>query len=124
MADHTTEAGFDRNDPNSKFIALLGGAIIIFLVAVVFAVQYYHDVVKEQQVFVKVMEPESERLNNLRAREDDQLLRYQYIDRENGSVRIPIQRAMELLAADAAAGRLPYPTSPYPVKKEEENAQQ
>ena len=124
MAERTTEAGYDRSDPNSKFIAVLGGGIIVFLVAVVFAVQYYHDVVKEQQVFVKVMEPESERLKNLRAREDDQLLRYQYIDREKGLVRIPIQRAIELLAADAAAGQLPYPTEPYPVKKEEENAQQ
>ncbi len=118
MAEQTTEAGYDRHDPNAKFIALLGGGVIVFLVAAVFALQYYHDVVKEQQVFVKVMEPESERLLRLRAREDDQLLRYQYVDREKGTVRIPIQRAMELLAA----GAVEYPTTPYAVKKEETDA--
>lgn len=114
------QEGFDREEPNAGAIALLGVGVIVVLVAVVIGLQLYYDTLKEEQVYVKVLAPESEDLRNLRAREDTELHSYGYIDREQGTVRLTIDRAMELLVAEAAAGKLPYPTSPYPVKPEEE----
>jgi len=112
------DTGYDRQDPNVRFIAALGGVLIVVLIAAVFGVQYYHDLLYEQQVFVRVLEPESKELLDLRAREDEQLMTYRYLDREAGTVRIPIDRAIELLAKEAAAGELPYPTTPYAVAEE------
>lgn len=94
------ETGFDRHDPNARFLALLGFGSIFLLVAIVVGLQYYYDRVREQQVYVQVLAPESEALKNLRAREDEQLHSYRYIDRAKGSVRLPIERAMELLVKE------------------------
>ncbi|MCW5980352.1 MAG: hypothetical protein KIT09_19880 [Bryobacteraceae bacterium] len=113
------ETGFDRHDPNARFLALLGFGLIVLLVAIVFGIQYYYDRVKEQQIYVQVLAPESETLKNLRAEEDEQLHSYRYIDRARGAVRLPIERAMELLAREQAAGKTFYPTTPYPVKEEQ-----
>lgn len=110
--------GYDRHDPNVRFLALFGSALIVVLVLVVLGIQYYHDRVKEQQIFIKVLQPESQALKDLRAREDQELHTYQYINRERGQVRLPIEQAMKLLAAEYAAGKTFYPVKPYPVKEE------
>jgi hypothetical protein len=117
-ASHPTPSGdaFDRSEPQSRFIAIFGGATIVLLVVMVLAIQAYYDHAREQQVYVQVLKPESEDLVNLRSREDSDLHSYKYIDRGAGSVRLPIDRAMELLEKEAAAGRLPYSTKPTPIK--------
>ena len=46
-------------------------------------------------------------LETLRAEESRLLGSYGWVDRAQGTVRIPIERAMELLAARQAAGRRP-----------------
>ncbi len=112
--------GYDRQDPNVRLIGLLAVATILFLIAVIFGLQFHYDSLHEQQVFVKVLEPESEQLQNLRAREDEELHSYKYLDRDKGIVRLPIERAMELLAQEYAAGKLKYPAAPYPVKPDEQ----
>ena len=121
--DHnpTTEAGgYDRQEANAKVISLFGGVTIAVVIAAVFGVQYYYDISHERQVYVKVLEPVSSEIKDLRAREDQQLHSYEYINREQGTVRLPIERAMELVAADYRSGAMKYPTTPYPVKPEEE----
>jgi hypothetical protein len=100
-------------------VAAAFGAIIVGLILVVLALQAVYDHAREQQIYVKVLEPVSEDLTNLRAKEDGQLHSYQYIDRAAGSVRIPIERAKELLEKEYAEGRLGYPTRPAPVKVEQ-----
>jgi len=101
MAETQAETGYDRHDPNTRFIALLGLATIVILIAAVFGVQYYYDRLYDEQVYVKVLEPESETLKDLRSRENEQLHSYQYIDREKGTVRIPIERAMQVLVEES-----------------------
>lgn len=125
MTEHAPSAsgtqigdGYDRHDPNVRFLALFGFALIVVLVLVVLGIQYYHDRVKEQQIFIKVLQPESQALKDLRVREDQDLHTYQYINREKGQVRLPIDRAMKLLLAEYAAGKAFYPVKPYPVKEE------
>ncbi len=111
-------AGFDRSEPNVRLITAFGAISVALLVAVVLGLQFYFDRVLEQQVYVQVLAPQSPVLAALRAREDEELHSYRYLDREKGIVRLPIERAMELLAAEYAQGELRYPTKPIPVPAE------
>jgi len=113
-----TQGGFDRSEPNARAIAAFGAVTVVLLVAVVLGLQFYFDRVLEQQVYVQVLAPESSALKALRAREDEELHSYRYLDREKGIVRLPIERAMDLLAAEYAQDRLPYTTKAVPVPAE------
>jgi hypothetical protein len=95
--------GFERSEPRTGLIALLGGAIIAGLVLIILGVQSYYDRVRDQQIFVKQLEPVSEDLKALHAREAADLHSYRYLDRAKGTVRIPIERAMELVIREAHA---------------------
>jgi hypothetical protein len=108
--------GFDRSEPNVRFIAIFGAGTLVLLVVAVLALQFYYDRVLEEQVFVKVQEPVAQTLVDLRAREDEELHSYRYLDREKGTVRLPIERAMELLANEAAQGKLKYAQRAAPVE--------
>jgi hypothetical protein len=114
----TTGNGYEKGEPRMGLVAAALGGTIVGLILVVLAVQAVYDHMREQQIYVKVLEPVSEDLRNLRAREDGQLHSYQYVDRSTGAVRIPVERAMELLEKEYAEGRLSYPTKPTPVKVE------
>jgi diphthamide biosynthesis methyltransferase len=94
--------GFDRSEPNVGAIAAIGGVTLVLLIASVLGLQFYFDRALEQQVYVKVLAPESQALRDLRAREDSELHSYRYLDREKGTVRLPIERAMQLLVSEAA----------------------
>jgi diphthamide biosynthesis methyltransferase len=113
-----TSEGFDRSEPNVRLIAAFGAVTIVLLVVTVLGLQAYFDHVLAQEVYVKVLAPESPALTNLRAREDGELHSYRYIDRDKGEVQLPIERAMQLLAAEYSQGKLPYPTQPVPVPPE------
>ena len=111
----TTEPDYEHGEPRTGLIALFGLGTVAGLVALVLGIQFYFDRVEEQQVYVKQMAPLSDDLLNLRAREDTELHSYQYLDRAAGKVRVPIERGMELLAREAAEGKLKYPAMPTPV---------
>ena len=98
------ENGYEKSEPRMGLVATAFGAIVVGLIVVVLALQAIFDHVREQQIFVKVLEPVSEDYLNLRAREEGQLHSYQYIDRATGKVRIPIERAMELMEKERARG--------------------
>jgi hypothetical protein len=98
-------AGFETTDPRSGAIALVGAGIVILLVLIIVGVEAYYDRVRDQQIFVKQLQPVSEDLKALRAREDTDLNSYRYIDRAKGAVRLPINRAMDLLVEEAHAKR-------------------
>jgi len=98
-------AGFETTDPRSGAIALVGAATVILLVLIILGVQAYYDHARDQQIFVKQLQPVSEDLKALRAREDADLNSYRYIDRAKGAVRLPINRAMDLLIEEAHAKR-------------------
>ena len=86
---------------------------MVTLVVTIFGIQYYFEQAYEEQIYTEVLAPESDQLKNLHAKEDTQLYSYQYMDRTKGSVRLTIDRAMDLLAKEAAENKLPYPTKPY-----------
>lgn len=109
--------GYEETDVRVGFIAWSGVAIVVFLVVTLLAVQAYFDSVQQREEFVKVLEPVSEDYKNLRAREDSELFSYKFVDREKGTVRLPIQRAIDLVIAEAKAGTPSHPTSRQAVKE-------
>ncbi|HWR53831.1 MAG TPA: hypothetical protein VN428_22160 [Bryobacteraceae bacterium] len=100
--EHT---GFDSGEPKVRYIAVAGVALFVVLAAIILGVQWYYDTVHEQQVFVKQLEPVSQDLKVLRAREEADLTQYRYIDRAKGTVRLPIERAMELVVKERSDGK-------------------
>ena len=46
--------------------------------------------------------PVAQDLQNLHSQEDEELNTYKYLDRNKGTVQIPISRAMQLIAEEAA----------------------
>ena len=115
--DH--EHGYDVTEPRASIIAIFGILTIVLLLVVVFGIQFYFDASKEHQVYTTVLVPEGQQLQDLRTKEDQQLNSYGYIDRQKGSVRIPIERAMALVAKEASEGKFAYPTQNQVVKKPE-----
>ena len=113
-----TSGGFDRSEPNVRAIALFGVGTLVLLVVLVLGLQFYFDRTLEQEVYTQVLAPQSQLLTTLHAREDEELHTYRYIDRDRGAVRLPIERAMQLLAREYEEGKLPYPTQAVPVSAE------
>jgi len=72
----------------------------------------------------KLEEDERGQLNSIRLNEEETLSTYDYIDKNAGTVRIPIDRAMDLIAqrglpvrSQASAAAMPAPESKQPEKK-------
>ena len=111
------QGGYDRTEPEMGPIALWGLLIIVSLIAVILGVQAYFDGVTQSRIFTRVVQPLAEDLQEIQAKENARLHSYQWVDSEAGVVRLPIDRGMELLAAEFAAGKLSYSTEPVLVKK-------
>ena len=111
--------GFDHQEPRAKSIVWLAIASVILLVVVIVGVTAYFEYLYRDMVQEKVLSAPSTQLNDLHARETEQLTKYSYIDKDSGMVRIPVDRAMELFAQEAAGGKLFYPGKPYAPKPEE-----
>ena len=112
------EAGYDRTEPRTSAVALWGLAVIIVLISVIAGVQAVFDQIHERQVYRRVLNPVAESLIDVRRREQNRLHSYQHLATGGHAVRPPIDRAMELIAAECAAGRFPYSTLPAPLKVE------
>jgi hypothetical protein len=101
--------GFDRQEPSSGAIAGFAIGSLILLVLTIAAITQYFDHAWDEAVQEKVLQAPSEQLHQVRGRDDWNLTHYMYMDKASGEVRIPVDRAMELLLADAAAGKTFYP---------------
>ena len=110
------ETGYDRQDPKIPLILGLTVATVVGLVAVILGVQAYFDRVRDEQVYQEELKPVPEDLRTLRSSEDAALTTYKVLDAKAGVVRIPVSRAMELIAKEAAEGKLQYAQKEYPVK--------
>ncbi len=107
MTEHAThtsspaQAGYDRSDINTKKLLIWAIICVVFVIAsVIFVVQYF-DVVRENEVYNKVLKPESVPLRELRAHEEQVLNSYKLLDPDKGVYQIPIDRAMKLMADEA-----------------------
>ncbi len=121
LEHHDPAEGFDRSEPHAGAIAAFGVVSVLMLVLLIFAIQGYFDKVYQQAVFEKVLSAPSEQLRDLRNRDAWNLTHYMYGDlsKTSGRVRMPIDRAMESYAREAAAGKLFYPAKATAPKKDD-----
>jgi hypothetical protein len=121
--DHIRHAspteGFDHTEPKAGAIAAFAIGSVALLIITIVALQVYFNKIWEEAVYEKVLVPPSETLQALHQREDWFLTHYSYADKKNGVVRIPLDRAMDLFAQEAASGKLFYPAKNTLPKKEE-----
>jgi len=111
--------GFDRAEPSAGAIATFMIASLILLVITIFAIQQYFDHIWNEAVYEKILAPPSEQLREVRGRDDWNLTHYMYMDKASGQVRIPVDRAMELMLQDASSGKTFYPGKEYVPKNEQ-----
>ena len=107
---------YDRHEPNYKILLPFSALCFILLIVIVLGVAQYYEIFREDLIEERVLIPPSAELQALREREARELGSYGTVDKEKGLIRIPIERAMELVAADAAAGTPKYNTNAYSVK--------
>lgn len=111
--------GFDHAEPKVGAIAAFAVGSVVLLIVMILALQAYFNKIWQEAVTEKVLIPPSEQLIELHRKEDWFLTRYSWADKPKGTVRIPVDRAMELFAAETAAGKLFYPAKSYVPKKDE-----
>ena len=101
------DTGFDEAEPQALWILVIGLGTIVTLVGIMFAVEWYFDRVNEEITYEKQLAPISEDLKELRSDEDLRLHTYGYINKGKTEIRIPIERAMDLVISERAAGIMP-----------------
>jgi len=111
--------GFDPSEPNAKGLTVFLLVSVIGLVVIYFVTKGFYEFMDERQEELSVQSQPSSDLAAIHAREDAQLKTYGYIDKTKGVVQLPVDRAMELVAKEAAEGKVKYSTAPTPVKKAE-----
>ena len=118
---HPIEPHIDAPDPDALTTATIGIAGTIIVIVVVLFVQGLYERVSRAELTRKVVAVAPEELRNLRAAQLTRLHAMGWVDKKNGYVAIPIDRAMALLAADpnpAAPIVLPAPAPEPPPGKQ------
>ncbi len=109
---------FDRRDAKPGRIALISSLTILFLIVAVIGVYWFYVVSFEQVEHDQYSGVASKELIAIHEREDEQLHKYGYINKEKGIVRLPVERALELVEAEARLGKVSWNTKTYPAKPE------
>lgn len=93
----------ENDDVNVRAIALWFFAIVAFIVvAFTFAHEYFGIQIRKQ-ISDKVLSAGSPQLRELQAKEQASLSKYQWVDKKAGVVRVPVERAQELVLRDWGA---------------------
>ena len=121
IEQHDPQEGFDHTEPNTPVIWLFTAGSIVALILVIVAVQGYFEEIYKQAVYERVLSVPSAQLQDLRNRDAWNLTHYMYgdLDKSTNRVRIPIDKAMQAFAAEAAAGKLFYPAKATAIKVEQ-----
>jgi hypothetical protein len=119
---HDASEGFDDSEPAAVPIWAFTVGSVVILVVVIWALQQYFEKVWNDAVYQKILAPPSEQLRDVRMRDEWALTHYAYQEPTKKQIRIPIERAEELVLQDAAAGKTFYPAKATLPKKEEPDA--
>jgi hypothetical protein len=121
IAHHDPSEGFDKSEPNTPAIWLFTICSVVGLILVIVAVQGYFEQIWKEAVYDRVLSVPSEQLQDVRNRDAWNLTHYMYgnLDKSTNRVRIPIDKAMQDFATEAAAGKLFYPAKDTAIKVEE-----
>lgn len=94
-------AGYEKSDVSVSKSLVVGLLLVILIVAFAVVLNEYFISVTEEITYEQQLAPDSPVLRDLRARETEQLQSYGVVDTAAGTYRIPVQRAMELMAGEA-----------------------
>ena len=121
IAPHDPKEGYDRTEPAVGAIFGFGLGSVLLLILLIVAVQGYFDQIYQQAVSEKILTAPSLQLQEVRNRDAWNMTHYMYGDmkKESGRVRMPVEKAMEMFAQEAGAGKLFYPAKATAIKKEE-----
>ena len=100
MSDKEKQS-YEKSDVATKKLFIAAGSLVIFIVVIIVALNSFFLASKEQQIYDAVLKPTSTELRELRVRENEALTTYKMLDKQNGVVQIPIERAMKLMADEA-----------------------
>ncbi len=89
----------EQDRPRNSMIAVIVVSTLLLLVGVVATVNEVFRAVFNHEISTKQLEPQGSELRELRAQEQAKLSRYQWVNRKDGVVRIPLDRARELTLA-------------------------
>jgi len=107
----------ELDQPKNPLIAGAVVAICITVVLVAVGVFQYFDRVIRHEVDAKQNSHVDDRLTKLRSMEESNLAGYTWVNKDKGIVRLPLDRAIELVLRDRAAGGTGAvaPTAPAPA---------
>lgn len=110
--------GYDHHEARPGVVAIWAGATVLTIVALVAAMYWLTYFVEDREYETNVAKTYWDISKDVRARESEQLNKYGFIDKEKGVVRIPIDKAMAVLADEYKQGKVAYNTKTYAVKVE------
>jgi hypothetical protein len=90
----------ERDDLNVPMIATVGAVSVILTVAIVFAVRAMYFSYANSETQRKVIEAPTVNADSRLAEQEAKLARYSWVNRAQGTVTIPIERAMELVVEE------------------------
>lgn len=93
-----SNSGYEKKDVDIKGIVITGIAVTVFIVVSVIALNEYFISERESVVQEVVLKPQSVELKKLRAKEDKTLESYELLDSTENIYRIPLEKAMEIVA--------------------------
>jgi hypothetical protein len=106
--EQAIEIGYERTEPNALKIGALTVIIVVGIVATCYAVYYWYVGQLEYTRRVEVELPLWQETKDVRAYETERLTQYKFLDKTKGTVQLPIERSMDLLVQEAAAGKTFY----------------
>ncbi len=107
MSEMNQNSGYEKSDVGVNKILIYGVIGIMAVIAIIIFVVDYYVATKERLIYETVLKPESKELRELRAREDAVLNSYKVIDSAAGIYQIPIDRAIQLMAAEVYREQIP-----------------
>jgi hypothetical protein len=93
------------DDPSPSSTAYVGGLFVLILILTVIALVGYFDRVATEEFEVKVVDQTVTAVRELRAEQLSRIREYRWVDRQAGTVTIPIERAMELIVEERTRSR-------------------
>lgn len=99
----------NHSDPSSSITVLIGVVGTILLVATVVGLEAVYYNTERVEFERKVVAEAPEELRSIRADQLKNLNAYEWVNRASGTVRIPIDRAMQLVVQEANARTAPAP---------------
>lgn len=104
-AAHQSDVGYEKRDANPWILGGLLALGMMVLGLILVGVDEFFTLSKEQVVYEATLKPESALLRDVRAREEGLLTSYGVVDSTKGIYRIPIERAIKLMADEAYAAK-------------------